>query len=467
MDENTRRPPNPRRRRKTKMEIFKEAYLPTIILGVAVVLILVFIIGSVSRNSARKKPPVQQEVPSTSESIPSELELEVQQLLLDAEILALDYDFQGAVDLLNSFQGDKSAFPALVAKLNEYNQQASQLVAWSDPTQIVHLSFHGLIENTKAFADKQYGKSYNRNFITTTEFREILNDLYENGYVLIDLDDINTCETDALGNITCSAKTLYLPLGKKPLLLTQTNLNYYTYMIDGNGDGEPDKDGAGFASRLIVDESGNITCEMVNSSGQTVTGEFDLVPILESFIAENPDFSYKGARAILAVSGYDGIFGYRTNAAVKTSKGEDYYNAQVSGATELVAALKDKGYKLACYTYGNTAYGKVAASEIQADLNNWKEEVTPILGATDILVFAQNSDIGTYSGSKFNVLQNAGFRYYFGFAENRTGGQIGSNYIALDRLLVTGSQMAHAPSLFTNLFDAASILDPQRGTVPK
>lgn len=467
MDENTQRQPNPRRRRKTKMEIFKEAYLPTIILGVAVVLILVFIIGSVSRNRAQKKPPVQQEIPSTSESIPSQLELEVQQLLLDAEALALNYDFQGAVDLLNGFQGDKSAFPELSAKINEYTQQASQMVAWSDPSQIVNLSFHGLIEDTKAFSNEQYGKSYNRNFVTTAEFRQILDDLYENGYVLIDLDDITTCETDASGNTACNAKTLYLPLGKKPLLLTQTNVNYYTYMVDGNGDGEPDKDGAGFASRMIVDENGNITCQMVNSSGQTVTGEYDLVPILESFIAKHPDFSYKGARAILAVSGYDGIFGYRTNASVKTSKGEDYYNAQVSGASELVAALKEKGYKLACYTYGNNAYGKVAAAEIKADLNNWKAEVTPILGDTNILVFAQNSDIDTYSGSKFNVLQNAGFRYYLGFAENRSGGQIGSNYIVHDRLLVTGSQMAHSPSMFTNMFDASSILDSQRGSVPK
>jgi len=467
MDENTQRQPNPRRRRKTKMEIFKEAYLPTIILGVALVLILVFIIGSVSRNSAQKKPPVQQEVPSTSESVPSALELEVQQLLADAKVLALDYDFQGAADLLNGFQGDKSAFPELTAKINEYTQQASQMVAWSDPSQIVNLSFHGLIEDTRAFSDAKYGKSYNRNFITTTEFSEILTDLYENGYVLVDLDDITTCQTDANGQTTCSAKTLYLPLGKKPLLLTQTNVNYYTYMIDGDGDGEPDKNGAGFASRMIVDENGNITCEMVASSGDTITGPFDLVPILENFIAKNPDFSYKGARAILAVSGYDGIFGYRTNAAVKTSKGEAYYNAQVSGAQELVAALKEKGYTLACYTYSNNAYGKVSAGEIQTDLNNWKAEVTPILGETNVLVFAQNSDIGTYSGSKFNVLQNTGFRYYLAFAESRNGGEIGSNYIVHKRLLVTGSQIAHSPSLFTGLFDAASVLESVRGSVPK
>lgn len=466
MEENTQQRPNSRRRQKTKLEIFKEVYLPTVILGVAAVLILVFIIGAIAKGSG-SKPPINQDVPSTSESGPSAQELEVQRLLTDAETLVLNYDFQGAIDLLNSFQGDKSAFPALTAKINEYTQSASQLVAWSDPSQIVNLSFHGLIANTKAFTNQQYGNSYNRNFVTIGEFKQILEDLYENGYVLVDLDHITTCETPDGGQTACSAKTLYLPLGKKPLLLTQTNLSYYTYMVDGNGDGEPDQNGAGFASRLVVDDNGNITCEMVNAAGQTVTGEFDLVPILESFIAEHPDFSYKGARAILAPSGYDGIFGYRINASVKTNKGEDYYNAQVAEATKVVNALREKGYKLACYTYNNNAYGKISAGEIQSDLNLWKEEITPVIGETDILVFAQGSDIGTYSGSKFNVLQNAGYHYYLGFAENRSSGQVGSNFIVHNRLLVTGSQMAHTPSLFTGMFDAATILDTVRGSVPK
>ncbi len=466
MDENRMRP-NPRRRRKTKMEIFKEAYLPTIILGVAVVLILIFIIGGISRNKAEEKPPVIQDTPATTEGLPSELELQVQQLLAEAQTLALNYDFQGAVDVLNSFQGDVSLFPEISVKLSEYTQQASQLVAWDDISQIVHLSFHSLVADSKAFSNADYGKSYNRNFVTVGEFRAILEELYENGYVLIDLKDVTACTTDGSGQTVYEAKTLYLPLGKKPLLLTQTNINCYTYMVDGDGDGEADKDGAGFASRLVVDENGDIAAELVSSAGQVLTGEYELVPILESFIAQHPDFSYQGARAILAPSGYDGIFGYRINADVKQSKGEDYYNAQVTAATEVVAALKDKGYTLACYTYSNTAYGKVAAAEIQADLNHWNAEIAPVLGQTDILVFAQNSDIGEYSGAKFNVLYNAGFRYFLGFAENRTGGQIGGSYIVQDRLLVTGSQMAHAPAVYTGLFDATAVLDSQRGDVPR
>ena len=254
-------------------------------------------------------------------------------------------------------------------------------------------------------------------------------------------------------------------MGKKPLVLVQTNANYYTYMVDGDGDGKADKDGAGFASRMVVDGNGNITCEMVDAAGNTVTGAYDLVPILEQFIDAHPDFSYKGARAILAPSGYDGIFGYRTDAATKTEKGESYFNEQVEGAKALVTALKNKGYEMACYTYGNVEYGTIGASEIQADLRSWTAEVTPVLGQTNILVYAKDSEITEYSGSKFNVLQNAGFRYYLGFTTGTSGGTLGKDYILQKRLCVTGSNMANT-NIYSSLFDAASILDTTRGNVP-
>ena len=39
------RTPAPRRRRRSKAQIFKEAYLPTIIMAITIVLVLVFIMG--------------------------------------------------------------------------------------------------------------------------------------------------------------------------------------------------------------------------------------------------------------------------------------------------------------------------------------------------------------------------------------------------------------------------------------
>ena len=50
-----------RRRRKSKQQIFKEKYLPFIILGVSVVLCLSFILGSVSRGRDRAAAKAQEE----------------------------------------------------------------------------------------------------------------------------------------------------------------------------------------------------------------------------------------------------------------------------------------------------------------------------------------------------------------------------------------------------------------------
>lgn len=461
MYESTRRPQNPRRRRKSQMEIIKEAYLPTVFLIITVILVAVFIIGGAVKN-ADPKETIPNESTGSAEPTVDVYAEQAQQLLAQAAELAAEFDYKAAADLIDTFSGDITAYPALTVKKQEYLQLDANMISWADPSQITTLSFHNLIADpARAFTNKAYGASYNKNFVTIGEFSSILQQLYDKGYILVSLSDFTTCETLDGGQTQCAAKELKLPVGKKPLVLVQTNANYYTYMVDGNGDGEPDKDGAGFASRMIVDASGNITCEMVDASGNTVTGAYDLVPILENFIASHPDFSYKGARAILAPSGYDGIFGYRTDAATKTEKGEDYFNQQVAGAKTLVAALTELGYEMACYTYGNVEYGTIGASEIQADLRSWTSEVTPVLGQTNILVYAKDSELTEYSGSKFNVLQNAGFRYYLGFTTGTSGGTVNEDYILQKRLCVTGSNMA-GTNIYGSLFDAASVLDSSR-----
>lgn len=50
----------PRRRRKTPMEIFKEAYLPYLILLLAGIIMLSFILGALDRNSEKNDGPVTQ-----------------------------------------------------------------------------------------------------------------------------------------------------------------------------------------------------------------------------------------------------------------------------------------------------------------------------------------------------------------------------------------------------------------------
>lgn len=455
----------PRRRKRTKMQIFKEAYLPTIILAVTIVLALIFIIGGAIKrgSSSETQPPettVPTQVPSTEDDDAELLAEEAANLILQAEMLAGAYDYEGAIAALDSFRGDATLFPALGEARDRYTAILNSMVAWK-AGDVPNLSFHVLIaDGNRAFVDKTYGSSYKKNFVTVSEFSAILQQLYDNGYVLVDLDDFYIIEhNDSSGRDVYTEVELLLPAGKKPVMLTETNANYYTYMIDSNNDGKPDANADGFASKLCYD--GAFYNELVNADGSISTGAFDLVPLLEEFIEYNPDFSYKGARATISFSGYDGVLGYRINSNTLSSA---ELQAERDGAAAVVQALKDAGYKLACYTYNNINYGTKDASTIKSDLDKWAREITPWIGQLDTLVFAREGDIGDedpYSGSKFNVLYSAGFRYFMASGETPWN-QVNELYVRHNRINVTGNNLRKHAELFAGMFDASTVLDPSR-----
>ncbi len=448
-------PPQRRRRKRTKEQIFKEVYLPPIIAGVALLLILVMVIGAIVRAVGSGSGNERGNDKQSEEQ--AALDAEAESLMAEAEILAAGYDYTAAIALLDTFSGEQSAYPEMLTARSSYVQAQSQLIEWRDPASVPNLSFHVLIADpARAFTNESFGKNYNKNFVTTDEFEKILQQLYENNYVLVSLDDV-IFSTTTDGSTTYSANTIYLPDGKKPIMITETMVNYYSYMVDSDKDGTPDAGGAGFASKLVLDENGEITAEMVASDGNTVRGNYDLVPILEAFIDEHPDFSYHGARATLAVSGYDGIFGYR----VKSGDA-----AEIEAAKTLVAALRDQGYIIACYTYEDINYSKASATEIQADLQKWNAEITPILGPVDVIVFAKATDITDYSGNQYNVLYNAGFRCFIGTGTTASA-KVTDEYFHQRRIMVTGTQMAHGSTVYSSYFNAMAVLNSSRGNVPQ
>lgn len=458
-----------RRRRKTKLDIFKEVYLPPLIALAALLVILFFIVGSVT--NAFKQKAINDER-NRRESVAASLAADEAQAnyesaMAQAEQLAANYDFNKAIELVDSLlANDTTHAEALIAKKAEYVKAQSNLVEWKDISQIPNLSFHVLIADpARAFADKELGGLYNRNFVTVEEFERVLKELYANDYILVDFDTIVQSNVGPDGKKSFFTGGLYLPQGKSPVMITETMVNYFEYMIDSNKDGTPDANGSGFASKLVVD-NGEIKAQMVDASGNTVVGNYDLVPVLESFIAEHPDFSFKGSRATLAVSGSEGIFGYRTNTSYITSRGQAYYEQEVAEARVLVDALKAKGYNIACYTYGNVNYKTMTVAQIQADQQNWSSQIVPVMGETEILVYAREGDIDDYTGNKFTQLFNTGYHYFVTNGENPST-DVKENFIRQSRLMVTGNAMGWYSSRFAKYFDANKVLDmTSRKSIP-
>lgn len=446
---------NPRRKVRSKTQIFKEVYLPYIILAL-VAIVIVGIIVAIVRGG---KDPAG---PNGDGDQTAQLQQEADALLQQAEALALSYDYDAALAVLATFQGDVEDFPEIENAINHYTAIRHNMVTWT-AGQVANLSFHVLVEDlAAALADPTYGQEgsnlYNRNFVTTQEFSAILQRLYDDGYVLVQLSDLYDAGSEGY-----EEKQLKLPAGKKPLMLTETHCNYYSYMVDPDRDGQPDSNGAGFASKLCWNNG--FYNEMVTSDGTTVTGAFDLVPILENFIQLHPEFSYKGARAILAFSGYDGVFGYRITSQELS---DEALQQERSDAAALAQKLREAGYTIACYTYSNSDYSVKDPDEIQEDITLWQEQIAPVLGATDVLVFAREADIGTnYQGNeKFDVLYGQGYRFFLGSTPFLSH-EVKENYVRHSRLLVTGSTLQHHSEWFDGIMDTAGLLDPLRGRIPQ
>lgn len=460
-------PPRRRRRKRSKWQNFKEAYLPVIIAAVALILIVTFVVGSITRgkdSDSGKKPGASTEPSINAAEL---LQKEADALLAEAEKLAAQYDYEGAMQKLSSYSGGINTNETLLTKYNEYHDAYEAMVPWDNISDIPNLSFRLLMADlSRALADEDYGNSFNNNYVTTGEFEKILQELYSNGYMLVSIHDLATKIVDANGNVTMTQNTIRLPEGKKPIVLTQVGVNYFTYIVDGDGDGLADKDGSGFASRLVLDEAGNLTNEMVDAMGNVLTGSFDLVTILNDFVAEHPDFSYRGARATLAVTGYDGLFGYRTDPETKDKISVDYYNQQVSEVKGVISKLREDGFDIACFSYDYVDYGSMSAQEIAGDLELWTSEVKPLLGEVDILVYPYD-DIGgnnLYAGNKYDVLADYGFCYFVAKdSSTKAWGQVTDTYARMTRREVGGSLMANSPNWFDDLFDSGKVLDSARG----
>jgi hypothetical protein len=458
-----------RKKRRSLERIIKEDYLPYGIAALTLLLVIIFIGNAIGRAVEWHKA---EEIAASIAAEEAALEAQRQreqamlQIIANADSMMQEYNFEGARTLLETYSTEMEEFPALQSKYNEVVEVIDSLVAWDDLSQVVHLSFNNLIvDPSRAFVDAGYGSRYRSSHITCTEFSSILGELYANGYILIDLDDMVTIEESADGIVSFTPKTLYLPQGKKPLMISETNVNYYAYMVDGNNDGVADKNGDGFAHKLVMDANGSIVAQYVNPNGDIISGDFDLVPILERFIQAHPEFSYKGARAILAVSGCEGIFGYRIDEKSKNKLSSEDYSQEVTGASLLVDALRAKGYTIASYTYGNVGYGKMSLEDIQSDLSRWHDEIAPILSDVNMMVYAKNSELSDndYNSAKYAALRQAGFHSFFGYSEDgSTWAKVDTDFLRQDRIMVNGSNLSNNPRWFTGMFDAGNIRDAAR-----
>ena len=447
-----------------------------IILGLIMVITLVGCsIGSVVRGCSNQKPVAStpdnttaaaEEAPMTQEEIDSAAAA----IIKEADFIAAGYNYQKAIDLLKEFSY-YDQYPEMAEKISAYEVADQQLVVYENMGEITHVFFHSLIvDPTRSFDGEYTDGGYNQYMTTVAEFNAILQEMYNKGYVLV--TPYQVARENASGQFEyCEIR---LPAGKKPFIMSQDDLNYYGYMIaaqDGSNETPifATTAGDGFAHKIVIGEDGFPTCEYMDKNGVITTGDYDLVPALETFIQQHPDFSYQGARAVLGMTGYEGVFGYRTKPSYRAAMGDDAYNKEVAAAKAVAQNLRDHGWVLASHSYGHPAYGEITAEKVNTDSQKWEDTVQTIIGDADVILYPHGSDIAgvekySFDNAKFTYLYEDGYRYFFNVDSSIYWTQLGDNYYRGGRRNLDGYRMYYNPNLLEDLFDVKNVFDQARPT---
>lgn len=307
---------------------------------------------------------------------------------------------------------------------------------------VYHLFTHCLI----AFPDVAYNDTYkgrlDTDCVTPLEYQRMLQQLYDNNFVLINIHD--TYETyDDNGTTKVRKKNPKVPEGKKPLVMSVDDIVY-----------DPKKRGDGMVDKITLDENGKLCAAVVNDDGsETLYYDNELVPIMESFIEEHPDFAPFGDRPMLAVTGFAGILGYRTNRESANRE------AEIEKVKPVVEALKAKGWTFGTHSYGHRHTDKMDFSLLQDDTEKVLKEVVPLVGDIDVYYYPYGASVKPGS-EKHDYLVSKGFKMFCGVGGKPFFREDG-NSVFMDRQVLDGYSVRHYQKTFAGFLDVDSIIDTQ------
>ena len=401
-------------------------------------------------------------------------------ILAQADLLAQGYDYDGAMELLKTIP-DYVANTAVTRAISDYQSAKDACVA-VDVTKVPHIFYHSLINDTSAaFNVSVLGQStvdgMNAWMTTVGEFDKITQQMYDNGYVFVRLRDLVVETTDENGNVHFEPNTqLLLPEGKKAVVLSVDDLSYYHSY-----------EAASYPDKLVLDENGDVKCHYVKTDGTEEVGDFDVVPRLNTFLKEHPDGAYKGARGLIALTGYNGVFGYRTDTDYRDKQNlmsdqakwleehpEFDFDSEIAEATKIADALKEEGWEFASHTWGHLSVTNKTVEQLKTDNEKWVNTVQNIVGPVDTIIFAHGNDIGDWTGyssdnEKYAYFSSAGYHFYCNVDSSQPYWvQITDSYVRQGRIDLDGYQLYQSSQGLTtvldNMFLASQVFDSSRPT---
>ena len=354
--------------------------------------------------------------------------------------------------LLSWFQDDQEllAFYEVCQAKNP-----DKVITWWDPVE--HLAIKPLIaDSQRAFDGDKYQAAADRDLLLTGEFEKMLYELYDRDYVLVDSRSFVSQE-GRLQGIAC-------PQGKKPLVLVLED--YYASLPRAE---------SGIAWRLQVNEGGRIEGVLLEADGsERAHPSFTAIGILEDFLDSHPDFSFNGARGVIALVGQYGILGYPVADVQELTLRRDArdsgldpdliprvdfaYNRQLLG--RLIQALQEGNWTLASGSYARLSLPFSSLALIDQDIAmtaQWMENYTGKLEGL-YCPFGDHLEADPIKTARYT---QAGYTLQSGYGAWAYW-QEGSGYAYVSRTYVSGAGLRQPrANQLDRFFDASRVLDRQ------
>ncbi len=306
--------------------------------------------------------------------------------------------------------------------------------------EIPHIFIHTLIAYPE-LKDKNGLMRYDSDCINVQEFKNLLEELYKNGYSLIDINETYYEDTDGKMKLV---ESVQVPKGRKPLIFSVDDVVY-----------DVKKRGNGMVDFLTVNKENQIVSGTYQKDGSVVySDDNEFVPILEEFIEKHPDFSSKGARMTLCMTGFTGVFGYRTDADYEGDR-----DAEIVKAKKVTKRLKELGYSFASHSYWHYDVTKHTVTSLKKDLQRFQDEVIPIIGETKIFVYPYGKLVKPEE-EKYELLLDYGYRVFcsvsnFFYQRDYEEG----HSIYMTRVSIDGYSLRNYKTVLAPVVDVDNVID--------
>jgi glycine cleavage system aminomethyltransferase T len=189
------------------------------------------------------------------------------------------------------------------------------------------------------------------------------------------------------------------------------------------------------------------------------------VSVLNNFIKKYKDFSYNNAKAMICLTGYDGILGYRITKNIN----------ELNAAKKVVNKLMEEGYYFACHSFGHYHMKKISIENFKKEMFCWQNIIEPIIGKTQIYAYPYGEneilDDNNSVSPKHQMLLDYGFKLFCGVGEKHFFGYYPFNaekskqVLFMDRRCLDGLSLRRNSQIYNEFFDCYSVYDKKNRKV--